>query len=81
LVFKPQELDGLFDREFPPFHILFIIKGPSLYRDVPLLKEIMEIFPVDTVMAAGESERFQIAAFYPFQDGAFAYLAVIGNIT
>jgi hypothetical protein len=41
--------------------------------------ESIKIIAVDTVLAAGQSERSQVAFFYPSQHGYFAYTTMPGN--
>jgi len=66
---------------FTSFYRIFIFKGPSLDGYVPLFEEFSEVFPVDAIVPAGESESLESAALYPFEHRAFADLAVCGDVS
>ena len=60
---------------------VFIIEWPSLDGHVPLFEEVLKVFFIDSVVSAGQAERFQPVALYPFQYRALAYLAVNRDVS
>ena len=63
------------------FLAVFVFERPSLDGDIPSFQEFSEVLPVNTVMAAGQTESFESAAFYPFEYRAFTHLAVRRDVS
>ncbi len=42
-------------------------------------RKAVKIVPVDSILAPGEPESYQVAVFYPSQDGHLTYSAMPGD--
>jgi hypothetical protein len=60
--------------------LAIIVEKPVVDRHVPLFQEVPEVFFIDAVVPAGESESFKPAALNPFEYRALADLAVVGDV-